>query len=211
MVMRNFRRCYYNKFSRFYDQFVSLHSSDKQGAMRFFLASLLPVQEGQVVLDLCSGTGSLLLYLRKRVGLSGLVVGVDFSIGMLRASQRKVNSYNNIGLLESNVGYLPFHAEVFDAVTCSHAFYELQGELQDLVLREVVRVLKPGKPFLLMEHDIPRNALVRVLFYIRLLSMGSQRAVAFLRDERERLKRYFKTVEKISTPTGRSKIMSCRN
>ncbi|MBW2311395.1 MAG: hypothetical protein JRF35_10030 [Deltaproteobacteria bacterium] len=70
--------------------------------------------------------------------------------------------------------------------------------------------IKPGKPFLMMEHDVPKNVFVRMLFYLRLLSMGPHKASRILRHERELLMGYFHSVEKITTPTGRSKIMVCR-
>lgn len=209
--MKNFRRLYYNAFSRFYDKFIALHSVDAEGALRKFFSDNVPVKESNFVLDICTGTGSLLLYLRKKVGPKGLVVGVDFSRGMLKVGQAKTKIYVNISLVESDVAYLPFKPNELDAVTCTHAFYELKGETQDRVLREIVRVLKPGKPFLMMEHDVPKSALIRVLFYIRLFSMGAKRALYILRHEIRTLERYFRIVEKIPSPTGRSKIMICWN
>ena len=210
-VMKNFRRSYYNAFSRFYDKFVALHSVDAQGALRKFFSDKVPVKEGDCVLDICTGTGSVLLFLREKIGPEGLVVGADFSRGMLKVGQEKNKMYVNISLVESDVAYLPFKPNEFDAVTCTHAFYELKGETQDRVLREIVRVLKAGKPFIMMEHDVPKSALIRVLFYIRLFSMGAKRAFYILRHETRTLKGYFRVVEKIPTPTGRSKIMICRN
>ncbi len=56
-------------------------------------------------------------------------------------------AFNNISLEEADAVHLPFAGGSFDAVTCSHAFYELKGEVQKRALREIVRVLKPGKPF----------------------------------------------------------------
>jgi hypothetical protein len=41
---------------------------------------------------------------------------------------------------------LPFAAGSFDAVTCSHAFYEIKGETQSSALEEIVRVLLEGIP-----------------------------------------------------------------
>jgi hypothetical protein len=38
-----------------------------------------------------------------------------------------------------------------------------------------------------------------------------KRAIAILRHVRNTLERYFKTVERIRAPTGRSKILLCRN
>ena len=207
--MTSFRQAYYNAFSRFYDKFVALHSADAQGALRQFFSDQVPVTAGSCVLDICTGTGSLLLYLRNKTGVDGLVVGADFSKGMLKVAHEKVKSYGDLCVLASDVAYLPFDASVFDAVTCTHAFYELKGETQDRVLSEIVRVLKPEKPFLMMEHDMPRSPWIRALFYLRLFSMGAKRAVSVLRHERRTLERYFRRVERMTAPTGRSKIMIC--
>ena len=65
----------------------------------------------------------------------------------------------------------------FDAVTCSHAFYELKGDTQDQALQEIVRVLRPGGNFLMMEHDVPANPFVRALFYLRLTFIGAGQAI----------------------------------
>jgi len=211
IAVRNFRRKYYDVFSTYYDRFVALHSRDAQGGLREFLSTRIPVAEGDFILDLCTGTGTLLGYLRQRVGEKGLVVGVDFSSGMLKACKIKTSGYTNIEVLESDVAFLPFKDNSFDAITCSHAFYELKGETQDRMLEETVRVLRPGKSFLMMEHDLPDNPVIRTLLYIRLLSMGAKRALNALKHEKETLERHFTFVEKLETTTGRSKIMVCRN
>ena len=80
--MRRMRRAYYDAFSRFYDRFVALHSRDTGGLARKFLADRLPVQEGGAVLDICTGTATLLSHLQAKVGGDGRVVGLDFSRGM---------------------------------------------------------------------------------------------------------------------------------
>jgi ubiquinone/menaquinone biosynthesis C-methylase UbiE len=208
--MRRARRAYYDWFSRFYDRFVALHSRDKQGVARKFLVDRLPINTGGSVLDLCTGTATLLPFLQTKVGSEGRVVGVDFSHGMLKVAKEKTRSFSNVYLVEADAGSLPFVAGAFDAITCSHAFYELKGETQDRALQEIVRVLKPKGAFLMMEHDIPPNPFVRALFYLRLAFIGSGRAITFLRHERELLEKYFGSVEKILAPAGRSKVMICR-
>lgn len=208
--MRGMRRAYYNKFSRLYDRFVALHSRDAQGLARKFLADRLPVENGASVLDLCTGTGSLLSHLQAKVGPRGRVIGLDFSRGMLEVGRKKTRSLPNVHLVEADAGRLPFASGTLDAVTCSHAFYELKGETQDWALQEIVRVLRPQGAFLMMEHDVPSNAFVRFLFYLRLASMGAGRAITFLHQEQEVLKRHFGGVEKVVPPAGRSKVMICR-
>jgi ubiquinone/menaquinone biosynthesis C-methylase UbiE len=113
----------------------------------------------------------------------------------------------------SAAGQGPFYwnsSRSFDAITCTHAFYELKGAAQQRALREIVRVLKPGKAFFMVEHDLPDDPFIRVLYYLRLASMGFRRAVLILRRERNTLERYFRTVERIGAPTGSSKILLCR-
>ncbi len=207
--MRRLRRAYYDRFSPVYDRFVALHSRDTEGAARKFLADKLPVGEGGSVLDVCTGTAALLPHLQERVGRDGRVIGVDFSRGMLRVAGAKTRRFPNVHLVEGDAGDLPFAAESFDAVTCSHAFYELKGETQDSALGEIVRVLKSRGAFLMMEHDVPANPLVRALFYLRLTVVGAGKAIAFLRREQEILKGRFARVEKVVAPGERSKVMVC--
>jgi demethylmenaquinone methyltransferase/2-methoxy-6-polyprenyl-1,4-benzoquinol methylase len=208
--MRRLRRKYYDHFSRIYDRFVSMHSSDKQGSLREFLVEKTGVTEGSRVLDICTGTASLPVVLEKKTGKEGLVVGIDFSRGMLEVGKGKTSHKERICLVQADASRLPFKDETFDVVTCAHAFYELKGNAQDLCLKETVRVLKKGRSFLMMEHDIPKNLIIRILFYMRLLSMGSKRAIEILFHEEALLKRYFKEVTRLSTPSGRSKIMICK-
>lgn len=208
--MRRGRRAYYDKFSRFYDRFVALHSRDKQGLARKFLVDQIPVQNAGSVLDLCTGTGTLLTHMQAKVGPDGQVVGVDFSHGMLKVAQDKNKSLANIRLVEADAGCLPFANGAFDVVTCSHAFYELKGDTQDQALQEIVRVLGPRGSFLMMEHDVPANPFVRALFYLRLTFIGAGQAITFLRREQEVLERHFESVEKVVAPAGRSKVMICR-
>jgi demethylmenaquinone methyltransferase/2-methoxy-6-polyprenyl-1,4-benzoquinol methylase len=162
--MRRGRRAYYDVVSRFYDGFVALHSRDTQGVARKFLVDRVPVQNGSSVLDLCTGTGTLLTHLQAKVGPNGQVVGVDFSPGMLKVAREKTTSFANVCFVEADAGRLPFADGTFDAVTCSHAFYELKGETQERALQEIVRVLRPSGAFLMMEHDVPSNPFVRALF-----------------------------------------------
>jgi ubiquinone/menaquinone biosynthesis C-methylase UbiE len=207
--MKRMRRVYYNGFSSFYDRFVAFHSRDKQGLARKFLADRLPIEEDGSVLDICTGTATLLSHLHAIVGPYGRVVGVDFSRGMLKVGRDKIKSWVTIHLVEADAGELPFVDSTFDGVTCSHAFYELKGETQDRALREILRVLRPKGAFLMMEHDVPRNPFVRALFYLRLSFVGAGRAVSILRHEQELLETYFRRVEKVVVPAGRSKILIC--
>jgi ubiquinone/menaquinone biosynthesis C-methylase UbiE len=204
-----FRISYYNLFSRFYDSFVRMHSGDPGGKLRNHLAGKVGLERGDAALDICTGTGAMLSNLHKRVEEEGMVIGLDFSRGMLSAARSKLVAPTNVFLVEADVSSLPFKGDAFSGVTCSHAFYELKGDASDKCLNEINRVLKKGKRFLMMEHDIPRNRFVRMLFYARIFFMGRSKALEILRDEERLFRNNFSRVEKSNTEDGRSKIIAC--
>ena len=78
---------------------------------------------------------------------------------------------SNIRLVQADAAAFPFTSRSFDVATCTHVFYELKGAAQERALREIVRILKPGKVFFMVEHDLPENLFIRTLYYLRLASM----------------------------------------
>ena len=207
MAKAGYRVRYYDVFSRVYDRFVAAHSSDKEGRLREMLADRSALTHGARALDLCTGTGAMLPGLARRAGPGGLVVGLDFSSGMLQRARTKLGATPGVALVRANAEQLPFREGCFDAVTCSHAFYELKGEGAERALAEVARTISPGGSFLMMEHEVPRKPLIRILFYVRLLSMGLRKAFEVLGNEEALFRRHFETVERITADTGASKII----
>ncbi len=207
--MKRWRRKYYDIFSHFYDQIIALHSRDKRALLRNLIVRKAGLKPGEKLLDLCTGTGAVALAASKVAGKQGLIIGVDFSQGMLRRARQKAKNQNlkNVYFVLADVARLPFKDESFDAVTCSHAMYELDPPTREAALRETWRVLKPEKKFAMMEHCEPKHPFIRMLYYIRLASMGSPENRKFAKDEVPFLARIFRNVEKSLTPTGGSKII----
>lgn len=203
------RRAYYDFFSRWYDRVIALHSGDASARARDFLIERSCVGAGGRLLDICTGTGAVALRAQRAVGASGLVVGLDFSVGMIRKALEKARQAEVAGLwlVVGDAARLPFAAESFDAVTCSHAIYELSPEVRERALREVQRVLCPGGQFLMMEHREPSHPIVRFLYGVRLATMGSSRNREFARDETPFLRRYFVDVTTEISPSARSKLV----
>lgn len=205
--MRKYRRKYYDLFSYFYDSIIRLHSQDKSLYLRHYLANKSGVQSKDIVLDLCTGTGALALVLSNYVG-KGLVIGVDFSKGMLSKAINKVQllRLKNIKFVMADAGSLPFKAGVFDVITCSHSMYELTGETRKRALAEIKRILKENGCFCMMEHERPNNAFIQFLYQIRILSMGRE-GLNIIKNELNELRKIFSHVEKEVTATGRSKLI----
>jgi ubiquinone/menaquinone biosynthesis C-methylase UbiE len=207
--MSSLRRIYYDLFSTIYDFIIRLHSRDIAGSLRRFIVEKANLSEAGRALDLCTGTGSVAAELARHVGEDGVVVGLDFSRGMLEKAKEKANRHNldQLYLVQANASQLPFKKTSFHGVTCSHAFYELQGDERTRAIDEVARVLIAGGRFCLMEHAKPEKAFVRLLFYIRIFFLGSKDARKFLAEEGSIFGERFKNITKVMSPTGQSKLI----
>jgi len=207
--MRSTRQRYYDLFSKVYDLIIRLHSGDREGSLRGFIACKVSLSRGDRALDLCTGTGSVALQLAKQVGEKGLVIGLDFSRGMLEKAKEKAekSNLNQLYLIQANAGQLPLQDASFQGVTCSHAFYELKGDERIKAINEVARILIDGGRFCLMEHAKPEKLVPRLFFYVRLFFLGSRDARKFLSEENTIFGKRFKNVTKVMSPTGRSKLI----
>ena len=207
--MRWSRRAYYDVFSHFYDLVITLHSKDRNAALRDFLLDKAGVAAGGRLLDICTGTGAVVLRAQETTGPAGVAVGLDFSHGMLRKAREKAReaSLDGVYCVVGDAARLPFRSGAFEAVTCSHAMYELSPEVRTGALEEARRALRPGGRFVMMEHCQPTRPWIRLLYQIRLATMGSARNRSFARDEVPYLCRFFRDVKRQVSPTGRSKLI----
>lgn len=208
--LRTGRRKYYDIFSHFYDAFIRLHSRQDEDDTRDLLVAAAHLGGKPVprILDVCCGTGAVILNFKGHYPKS-LAIGYDFSSGMLRKAQEK-DASGKVVFVEGDAAELPFEDNSFDVVTCSHALYELKGETRQKALLEMKRVVRPDGYVLLMEHEIPRHPVVKLLFYVRMLSMGLKDAREFVKGGLTPLEAVFSRVTLSHSRTGKSKLMSCQ-
>ena len=117
------------------------------------------------VLDVATGTADLALLLHKRLR-PGLITGVDISEGMLAIGREKVEKKGlaqTISLQYGDSEDLPFDDHTFDAVTV--AFGVRNFENLDKGLAEMFRVLKNDGKVIILEFSIPRNCIIRGIYY----------------------------------------------
>ena len=208
--LRGGRRKYYDLFSHCYDSFIRLHARRDAEDTRHFLVDAAASQEKPPhrILDICCGTGSVVIAFAESYP-DAILVGYDFSHGMLRKAREK-SATSRAVYLEGDAAQLPFADGSFDVVSCSHALYELKGEGRQQALEEMKRVMNPEGLVLLMEHEVPSRPLLRLLFYLRLFTMGSSDAREFVQGGLERLQEIFSRVAVNHSPSGKSRLMICQ-
>ncbi len=108
------------------------------------LLELVPLQRGQRVLDIATGTGIIAIAAAQAVGSEGNVVGVDFSSGMLNQARQKIEELGlqNLELIEVDAEYVTFDDESFDLILCSTAIVYFKDI--PTALRNWYRWLKRG-------------------------------------------------------------------
>lgn len=120
------------------------------------------------VLDLCCGTGDLALCLASLAQPGTEIIGIDYSQPMLSRAREKADGRllnANLQFVHGDVVDMPFPNGFFDCIGISFAFRNLtyKNPKTQNYLAEVVRVLKPGGEFVIVESSQPRNKLVRTI------------------------------------------------
>ena len=122
------------------------------------------------VLDLCCGTGDLVLRLRKTAGSHTKITALDFSEPMLKMAKSKAErmKLTDIEFIHGDAANMPFPEGHFDSVGIAFAFRNLTFHNPDSekFIAEILRVLKPGGRFVIIETSQPSNALIRKFYHL---------------------------------------------
>ena len=106
------------------------------------------------ILDIATGTGDLAIALADTGAEK--IIGLDISSGMLEVGKQKIDKKNLDKQIEMVLGdseNIPFEDNTFDAITV--AFGIRNFETLEKGLKEILRVLKPGGAFLILETSVP--------------------------------------------------------
>lgn len=107
------------------------------------LLQRLAAVRAPLVLDVATGTARLPLALLDQPVFQGRIVALDLSRKMLAVAAAKLAPHRSrVALLHQRAETLPFPDNTFDAVTCLEALEFMMNP--PAVLRELVRVLRPG-------------------------------------------------------------------
>lgn len=109
-----------------------------------YFFDLADLSEGESVVDLGSGSGMDVFFAADRVGQSGNVVGIDFTVQQLEKARRiaEESGFAQVELREGRIEKLPVEGATCDCVI-SNGVINLAPE-KEPVFAEAARVLKPG-------------------------------------------------------------------
>ncbi len=143
-----------------------------------------------VFLDLATGTMDVIIYLAKRFYQSKpILIGLDLSYEMLRAGLKKTKKIDSKLAICANGKKIPIKTSSIDVVTIAFGIRNVSPRKE--LYREVLRVLKPGGTFLILEFSPPKKKIMFGLYNLYLSSIlpfignkvsRNKKAYTYLRD-----------------------------
>lgn len=132
----------FNNIAKNYDKLNNIISFGLHLNVKKRAINNVPLKSDFKILDLCTGTGDIAIYIAKNIIKEGDVIGADFSQEMLKIAKFKARNVENIDFVVADALNLPFKDEEFDA--CFICF-----GLRNVIdikkcLQEMKRVTKKG-------------------------------------------------------------------
>jgi len=115
---------------------------------------LVAAKKPERILDIATGTGDLAILMAQTGARE--IIGADISEGMMEVGRKKLKEKkldHRIQLVYGDSENLPFADNQFDAITV--AFGIRNFETLEKGLAEILRVLKPGGIFVILETSVP--------------------------------------------------------
>jgi SAM-dependent methyltransferase len=201
----------FDALTRVYDPVVAVTTRER--AFKRRLLEHARIKDGESVLDLACGTGTLAIEVKKE-SPKAKVSGLDADRVMLGRARRKATEAGvKLALEQGLSNELPYDARTFDVVLSTLFFHHLTDEAKADTAEEIRRVLRLGGRALIADWGRPQDPLMRATFLgVQMLdgfrntsSNVGGRLPEFLRDAR--LKRV-SVVDRMRTPFGTIEILS---
>jgi demethylmenaquinone methyltransferase/2-methoxy-6-polyprenyl-1,4-benzoquinol methylase len=148
-----------------YDRWAAILSFAQDPRWRHFLVEHVPVGPDAQVLDVATGTGAIARALVRRYGCR--VVGVDQSPQMLEGARERVGQAGLSDRIELRLGSaeeLDLAEGSFDALTAGYLLRYVDDPLR--TLSDLLRLVRPGGPFALLDFSVPPNPVARGLWHL---------------------------------------------
>ena len=140
-----------------YDRMNHLLSLGVDRYWRWWTVRKLAPVPGELILDVCTGTGDLALAFWRATGGKSTIVAADFCSEMLEIGRRKGERAGvgpELSFVEADAQNLPFESDRFAIVSVAFGLRNVSDT--DRGLAEMARVCRPGGKVAVLEFSSPR-------------------------------------------------------
>jgi ubiquinone/menaquinone biosynthesis C-methylase UbiE len=152
----------FDALTRIYDPVVALTS--REGAFKRRLLEHARIKDGESVLDVACGTGTLVIEIKKDHP-KAKVSGLDGDRAILaRAKAKAKDAGVKVEFQRGLSNELPYEGRSFDVVVSTLFFHHLTDEAKADTAEEIKRVLRLGGRVLIADWGRPQDPLMRMAF-----------------------------------------------
>ncbi len=116
-------------------------------------------------LDVATGTADIALEIAERHPRPAQIIGMDFSLSMLKLGNKKISARNlrqGIKLIPGSAENIPLKDHTFDGAITAFGVRNFADAKQGL--REMYRILKPNGKLVVLEFSFPKNGILQWLY-----------------------------------------------
>jgi len=147
-----------------YDSYMKKITFGRENKLREATLIKAVIKSGDHVLEVGSGTGTLALAAKKKVGISGKVNGIDVIPGMIEVSKQKAKQANEeVSFDLGSIADIPFETNTFDIVICSFMIFHVAEKTRHKGISEIHRVLKPMGKLFIVDLGLPQGSIQRII------------------------------------------------
>ncbi|MDQ6763869.1 MAG: arsenite methyltransferase [Bacteroidota bacterium] len=147
----------YNIMSEDYNQLDGYNPAADLGLGCGLPTQFAKISKGDVVIDLGSGAGNDAFIARHEAGETGKIIGIDFTPAMIEKarSNAELRGYNNVEFRKGDIENMPVTSNVADVIISNCVLNLVPNK--DAVVKEILRVLKPGGHFSISDIVLQGN------------------------------------------------------
>lgn len=160
----------FNRIAKKYDLLNTImtfgqHKNWKENAVKLALSEL---KHTETALDICTGTGDLLLTINKYCK-NCKITGIDNSETMLDIAKRRINEIKNLSVRYENFEESENINERYDLITISFGLRNLSK--QESSINKIYKTLNSNGVFACIDLGYPNNLLWRKVFFFYFFSI----------------------------------------